>query len=605
MNTGSLIETRSASAACSGTTKPKPAAEDGYEAPASVGGFGLFLDLASGSGSSFGVNESPDPAPSTQERTISGTKQDETLPNLPGEQEESDNEEAQDLLKKSASDQERFSSHAAEVKYGDAGMAMIASVRASLTGRNAAAFRETAEQGGADAGKQGAAGTRFQELPVSNGRVTALTTDTAANQSHKFPGTHPGKASSTPAASNTTPRNNPDAQGLERRNATANDKLPGETIPATPPAKPGSFLNAPGTEHGKIKDESKAAALLRSSESQATPSTQKAEVLANNPGKTPNGSQPRMQQQEPLNPAEPAQAAKSNAAKIARVDDPSARSGFQSLMAAGDHPAKPLETAIEGVLRQGSSETGITRALNEGPSNQSLNMATPKTALKTDSKPWLQGSSETSLSQDLRSAQQNQRLEAAQSGSSFQQSHGEQQGRGAGSETYRQYAQEMAEIRSTAQAATQSQFLDRSVASQLSSVVVNQILNHLEKLRESDRGRIRVNLGNQEMGTLAVQISIAGGVVRTLFEGDASLLNQIESDWHSIRSRASERGVSLGQPEFISHSLASGGASLLPDDAVIKGNQNQSVIQQSENQPVRPEFQTAVSGNSGPVHLYA
>jgi hypothetical protein len=266
---------------------------------------------------------------------------------------------------------------------------------------------------------------------------------------------------------------------------------------------------------------------------------------------------------------------------------------------------RTFDAWTENRLGDGKSGIGIARAMLGGESDPLSRVAMIKAVQKSDTKPTSQGLSDTAAVQESKGLQAVARTEIAQSASSQGSGMGEQQGRGGSSETYRHYAQEIAEGRSNAQAATQSQFMDRSVASQLSTAVVNQILNHLEKLRESDRGKVRLQLGSEDSGSLAVQISIAGGVVRTVFEGDESVLRQIQSDWQWIQSRASQRGVDLEQPQYLSNSLVSGGASLFPDDAMLTGNQIQSVIQQSENQPVRPEFQTAVSGTSGPVHLYA
>ena len=175
-----------------------------------------------------------------------------------------------------------------------------------------------------------------------------------------------------------------------------------------------------------------------------------------------------------------------------------------------------------------------------------------------------------------------------------------------GGEQLRQWVEGNSEVKGVSQAAQQSELVDRNVGSMLSARVLNQIVNHIERLRESDKNRVKVSLGSEANG-VTVDIRIEGSAIYTSFEGDADILNQLKDDWDDIKDRAARKGVSLKDPEFnsISYSSSSESASFLPDDGLEKEGKSQSVIQHINNQPVRPGKMTAAAGSSGPVHSYA
>lgn len=176
---------------------------------------------------------------------------------------------------------------------------------------------------------------------------------------------------------------------------------------------------------------------------------------------------------------------------------------------------------------------------------------------------------------------------------------------GRGSEHFRQWVDGASDVRSVSQAAQQGDFVDRAVGSALSARVVNQIMNHIDRLRDSEKSRVKVSLGGNASG-VTVDIRIEGDAIFTSFEGDPQILNQLKEEWDDIKDRATQRGVSLSDPEFveISYSSSSESESFLPDDGIAKEGKSQSVIQHENNQPVRPGEMTAAAGSSGPVHSF-
>jgi hypothetical protein len=185
----------------------------------------------------------------------------------------------------------------------------------------------------------------------------------------------------------------------------------------------------------------------------------------------------------------------------------------------------------------------------------------------------------------------------SQSGNNSQSSEGREQ--------FRQWITEGLEARSTGQAAQQSQFVDRTTVSQLSVHVLTQIMNHIERLREGDKNRVRVSLGTGDRGGISVDIKLEDGGISTSFEGDENILNELKKDWADISERASRKGVILNDPQFISYSSSVEGSTPLPDSDIEKEEKSQSVIQHKDNQPMRPVLQTTAAGSGGPVHLYA
>ncbi len=169
---------------------------------------------------------------------------------------------------------------------------------------------------------------------------------------------------------------------------------------------------------------------------------------------------------------------------------------------------------------------------------------------------------------------------------------------------YRQWATEVGEVKSNAQSATQSQFIDRSVSSQLSAGVVNQILNHIERMRDSEKSRMRFIMGSEDSNRLSVEIRVVGGSIHAKFEGDESVLNDLREQWRDIKDRAAVKGIELDEPEYISYALSGKGTRLFSASDAYDEEKSQSVIQQN-NQPVRPGFKTAAAESSSPVHSFA
>lgn len=144
---------------------------------------------------------------------------------------------------------------------------------------------------------------------------------------------------------------------------------------------------------------------------------------------------------------------------------------------------------------------------------------------------------------------------------------------------------------------------DRAAASQVSVQIVNQIVEHLERMRQTERNHVRVVLGDEGKSRLTAEIRMVGGKIQASFEGDADAMAQIRKEWDLIRDHARELGVALDEPEYISDPWSGEDSVLFPVSGP-SGDENPYVIQQN-NQSVRPAYKTAATGSSGPVHVYA
>lgn len=177
-------------------------------------------------------------------------------------------------------------------------------------------------------------------------------------------------------------------------------------------------------------------------------------------------------------------------------------------------------------------------------------------------------------------------------------------GNSRGGEQMRQWIESTQEVKSVSQSAQQTELVDRNAASMLSARVLNQIVNHIERMRDSGKNRVKVSLGEEAEG-VSVDIRIDGGAVVTVFEGESRILDQLKEDWSDIRRQANRRGVTLRDPEFvrISHSSSEENNRFRLDGDPVKGEETQSAIQQTQS--VRAESTAAATGRSGPVHSYA
>lgn len=144
---------------------------------------------------------------------------------------------------------------------------------------------------------------------------------------------------------------------------------------------------------------------------------------------------------------------------------------------------------------------------------------------------------------------------------------------------------------------------DRAAASQVSVQIVNQIVEHLERMRQTERNHVRVVLGDQGESRLTADIRMVGGKIQASFEGDADAMAHIRKEWDLIRDHARELGVALDEPEYLSDPWSGEDSVLFPVSGP-SGDENPNVIQHN-NQSVRPAYKTAATGSSGPVHLYA
>ncbi|MDD4350268.1 MAG: hypothetical protein PHF70_14255, partial [Opitutales bacterium] len=162
---------------------------------------------------------------------------------------------------------------------------------------------------------------------------------------------------------------------------------------------------------------------------------------------------------------------------------------------------------------------------------------------------------------------------------------------------------ESAETRGSMGSQASGNAAERAAASQVSVQVVNQIVQHLERMRQAEKNHVRVVLGDDGANRLTADIRMVGGRIQASFEGNADAMAQIRKDWEIIRDHAQELGVALDEPEYLSDPW-SGEDSIPFPVAGPSGDENPSVIQHN-NQSVRPVYKTAAAGSSGPVHLYA
>ena len=318
--------------------------------------------------------------------------------------------------------------------------------------------------------------------------------------------------------------------------------------------------------------------------------------------------------------------AKSDAAKIGEVKTESNEG--TSVKKSTDRPAKTSTTvqattqADESNLLKNTLKTVGTQAENRlAQVDQEIGIKTAEQALTKQNKMVAevkQSDTTTSEKGFLKEGNNSGALNRAQAvtsrsemGGFFSQSQNSDSSRGDSQqnsrrgEQFRQWIEGSSDVRGVSQAAQQGELVDRAVGSLLSGRVLNQIVNHIEKLRESEKNRVKVSLGSEANG-VTVDIRIEGDAIYTTFEGDPQILNQLKDEWDDIKDRASQKGVALSDPEFIeiSYSSSSEGESLLPDDGIAKEEKSQSVIQHKNNQPVRPGEMTAAAGSSGPVHSF-
>lgn len=162
---------------------------------------------------------------------------------------------------------------------------------------------------------------------------------------------------------------------------------------------------------------------------------------------------------------------------------------------------------------------------------------------------------------------------------------------------------ESAETRGSMGAQASGNAAERAAASQVSVQVVNQIVQHLERMRQAEKNHVRVVLGDDGANRLTADIRMVGGRIQASFEGNADAMAQIRKDWEIIRDHAQELGVALDEPEYLSDPWSGEDSTPFPV-AGPSGDENPSVIQHN-NQSVRPVYKTAAAGSSGPVHLYA
>jgi len=134
--------------------------------------------------------------------------------------------------------------------------------------------------------------------------------------------------------------------------------------------------------------------------------------------------------------------------------------------------------------------------------------------------------------------------------------------------------------------------------------MVRQIVSQIERLRDSGKQKLKVTLGEGD-SELSVDISITSEGVKTVFEGNHSMLKDLKEQWDDISKEARKKGVQLKEPEYISYSLPSESVSFFSADGDLKEDESKSVIQHKDNQPVRPVEQTAAAGSSSPVHSHA
>jgi hypothetical protein len=293
------------------------------------------------------------------------------------------------------------------------------------------------------------------------------------------------------------------------------------------------------------------------------------------------------------------------AAKVSRSETGSSAG---SILENVNRLSNPAGLVAPSSSQQGNADSGIAPALHMAmtPTKSSLQSLQAPAA---EGKAFLQSGGDT-LAGASRSPDGNASQGDASGSHSGQQSSRQGNGEGAPGKSWnmeasRLTAVESGETRPGTLATQPSAFSDRQGLSQLSAQVVQQILGHLDRLRESDRGRVKFQLGVEGKTPLSVELRLSGGRVEASFSGDASMLGELEAGWPKIEADAAARGLSLGKAHFLSDPLASEGSDLLPDVRLKNGEKSQSVIQPDDNQLVRPGFQTAAAGSSGPVHLFA
>ena len=262
---------------------------------------------------------------------------------------------------------------------------------------------------------------------------------------------------------------------------------------------------------------------------------------------------------------------------------------------------KPFVATDESTLKTLEREIGIKGAVHSADKQMAILAKDKAIEEKGSDKAFLRDSSESASGSRAQSVTSRSEMNGS---ASHQQSGSQDQSLGA-REQFRQWITEAGEIRNTAQSAQQSQFVDRSTVSHLSVHVLNQIMNHIERLRESDKNRVRVSLGMGESGGISVDIRLEDGSISTSFQGDEDMLNELKRDWRDISEKANRKGVVLNDPEFISYSSSVESSNSLPDSDIEQEEKSQSVIQHKDNQPMRPGIETAAAGSSSPVHSYA
>lgn len=289
----------------------------------------------------------------------------------------------------------------------------------------------------------------------------------------------------------------------------------------------------------------------------------------------------------------------------AKTTRASLMSEFDSQLMGAKNALKSLGMPGEARSRSGDPEFGIKVAQQSAMPVHKMNSEPKSADFALSEKGFLKAETEQGT-QNRASAVQSRSDGAGlthqgQSGMGGQSDAG---GNSRGGEQMRQWIESTQEVKSVSQSAQQTELVDRNAASMLSARVLNQIVNHIERMRDSGKNRVKVSLGEEAEG-ISVDIRIDGGAVVTVFEGESRILDQLKEDWSDIRRQATRRGVTLRDPEFvkISHSSSEESNGVHLDGNPVQGKESQSVLQ--EQQSVRAESTTAATGRSGPVHSYA
>ncbi len=207
---------------------------------------------------------------------------------------------------------------------------------------------------------------------------------------------------------------------------------------------------------------------------------------------------------------------------------------------------------VETRMKTLDSEIGIKAAQHASNNVTKMSVDSKSSETQPSEKGFLKESSDTGA---LNRAQAvNSRSDSG--GFSNQSHHGHGQGShsdnsnsGRGSEQFRQWVENNTEVKGVSHAAHQTELVDRTVGSLLSARVLNQIVNHIERMRDSEKNRVKVSLGSEANG-VTVDIRIDGGSIFTTFEGDPEILDELREQWGDIKKRASRKGVALQDPEF-------------------------------------------------------